>query len=372
VAIFHLTAKVISRTKGQSALAAAAYRSGQKLCDYSTDQIHSYRTRKERIEFTGIFAPAGSPGWVKDREKLWNAVERIEHRKNSSLAREVEVALPCELTPIQRLWLVQDFVRTLVRRGLVVDVAIHGPDRGADARNHHAHIMMVERQIGVDGFSANKDRTLQKRSNLREWRQQWATLVNSHLARHGHAIAIDHRSLADQGSEREPGIHLGFVAAEIERRGAISNRGEKSRAIKARNDAQDINNGEVHVAKHHDRPEDSRTNNRDQRKGSGADSATRSARGGIGSDSGSCLGAERARVGYSVANRLNRTNAGGYRRFDYGAAARLRLALYRSLIPLVEARRAAEYELNRLPDSEIMLDLTDIWGIGLRFSRPVV
>lgn len=232
VAIFHLTAKVISRAKGQSALAAAAYRSGQKLCDYSTDQVHWYRTRQERIEFVGIFAPANAAGWVRDREKLWNTVERIEHRKNSSFARELEVALPHELSPIQRLWLIKDFVRTFVRQGLVVDVAIHAPDRGADDRNHHAHVTIVERKIGPGGFSTHKDRTLQKRSTLREWRQQWAELVNSHLTRHGFDISIDHRSLADQGSSREPTIHIGVVATEIERRGRISDRGKNREQLK--------------------------------------------------------------------------------------------------------------------------------------------
>ena len=264
MAIYHLVVKVISRGHGQSALAAAAYRSAQTLTDYVTGEKKVYSARAARVVFSGIFAPADAPGWVKDREKLWNAVERIEHRKNSTFARELEISLPCELNPVQRLWLVQDFAREeFVRRGLVVDVAVHLPDRGADERNHHVHFLVVERQIGAGGFSSHKDRTLQKRQNLRGWRERWASLANRHLARHGHADQIDHRSFAEQGVQQEPSIHLGHIAAEIERRGGKSRRGEKLRAIKARNLARRNNtHGELHGYQAHDRRANSRTSER--------------------------------------------------------------------------------------------------------------
>lgn len=105
MAIYHLSAKVVSRAKGQSTIAAAAYRAGEKLRDEATGDVKEYRARRDRIIFTGIFAPAAAPDWMRDRNSLWNIVEQIEHRKNSTLAREIEIALPHELTQEQNIWL---------------------------------------------------------------------------------------------------------------------------------------------------------------------------------------------------------------------------------------------------------------------------
>jgi len=237
MAIFHLTAKVISRGKGQSAVAAAAYRSGERLRDEQADEQKFYQARSERIEFTAIMAPKDAPDWAQDRNQLWNHAEQAEKRKDAQLAREIEIALPHELTPQQREWLVKDFAReAFVRKGYAVDIAIHAPDKTSDDRNHHAHIMVTMRTLDGDGFAAKKDPSMNRREQLGEWREQWAHLANRHLERHGHEARIDHRSLREQGIEREAGIHLGYAANEMAQRGAQSDRMDALRQVIARND----------------------------------------------------------------------------------------------------------------------------------------
>lgn len=375
VAIYHLRAKVISRGQGQSAVAAAAYRSAQTLTDYATGEKKVYSARASRVVFAGIFAPADAPAWVKDREQLWNAVERIEHRKNSAFARELELSLPHELNPVQRLWLVQDFAREeFVRRHLVVDVAIHLPDRGANVKNHHVHFLVVERQIGADGFSSHKDRTLQKRQNLRGWRERWASLANRHLARHGHAARIDHRSYAEQGVQQEPGIHLGHIASEIERRGGKSKRGDMVRAIKARNAAlPNVKHGEFRDARTNDRREDTQTNERHERTGCGAHRTAESTWIDGGPHRDPRRRVERTGGSGPAANGGDRANAGRYFRSGGGGwDAQLRWAIVRSTYAIADARRAAAEaaECVRLVEVPIVPQRTDIWGVGQLPSPP--
>ena len=152
---------MISRGKGQSAIAAAAYRSGDRLRDEQAGEQKFYKARAERIEFTGIMAPKDAPEWAQDRNALWNHAERAEKRKDAQLAREIEIALPHELTDEQREWLVKDFAReAFVRKGYAVDIAIHAPEETSDERNHHAHLMVTMRTLGADGFAAKKDRSM--------------------------------------------------------------------------------------------------------------------------------------------------------------------------------------------------------------------
>jgi ATP-dependent exoDNAse (exonuclease V) alpha subunit len=236
MAIFHLSAKVISRGKGQSAIAAAAYRSGERLFDEQAEQQKYYPSREERIVFTDIMAPKDAPEWAHDRNALWNQAERAEKRKDAQLAREIEVALPHELEDQQREWLVKDFAReAFVRKGYAVDIAIHAPDRESDGRNHHAHLMITRRTLGPEGFSKTKDWQLDK-TQLGAWREQWAHLANRHLERHGHEARIDHRSLKEQGVDREPTVHLGYAANEMAQRGAASDRMDALQGVLARNE----------------------------------------------------------------------------------------------------------------------------------------
>ena len=163
--------------------------------------------------------------------------ERAEKRKDAQLAREIEIALPHELTPQQREWLVKDFAReAFTRKGYAVDIAIHAPDQKSDDRNHHAHIMVTMRTLDGNGFAAKKDPAMNRREQLGEWREQWAHLANRHLERHGHEARIDHRSLKQQGIEREAGIHLGYAANEMAQRGAQSDRMDALKQIIDRND----------------------------------------------------------------------------------------------------------------------------------------
>lgn len=225
VAIFHLSVKTISRSAGRSATAAAAYRAGVEITDERTGEIHDYR-RKAGVESTELFLPAGAPEWAIDRAKLWNAAEQSEKRKNSTVAREFEVALPLELSADQRRELAHDFARELVKRhGFAVDVAIHAPGNDSDSKNHHAHILCTTRKLTAEGFT-EKTRELDDRATgaaeVTHWREQWAGLTNAALERAGHAERIDHRTLEAQGIDRVAGLHLGPTATAIERRGEVS------------------------------------------------------------------------------------------------------------------------------------------------------
>jgi hypothetical protein len=217
MAIYHLSVKTISRSAGRSATASAAYRSGDKIHCNREDKTFDY-SKKQGIEHTEIFSPADSPEWVQDRGALWNAAEAAELRKNSTVAREFEVAFPDELNPSERLSLVRGFAQSIVERHrCVVDIALHEPSRDGDERNHHAHIMLTTRRITPNGF-AEKTRELdeKKSGEVVYWREQWANHSNRALERSGSQSRIDHRSLKDQGIDREPTIKMGYGAVALE------------------------------------------------------------------------------------------------------------------------------------------------------------
>ena len=233
MAIFHFSAKVVSRGKGQSSVAKAAYNARTQLTNERTGEGHDY-TRAEGLVFSGIFAPKNAPEWAQDRERLWSEVEKAEVRKDAQLAREIEIALPYELTDEQRRQLITDFTReNFVRKGMIADVAIHAPDREGDDRNHHAHILLTMREIGPEGFGKKK-REWNSKAQLQEWREKWEKTANRYLERHGHEARIDHRSLEDQGIEREATEHLGPTASQVERGGEQTERGDSNRESEAR------------------------------------------------------------------------------------------------------------------------------------------
>lgn len=227
MAIFHLSVKTVSRSAGRSATAAAAYRAGCKITDERTGEIHDY-TRKGGVESAAVILPDNAPEWARDRAQLWNAAEQAEKRKNSTVAREFEIALPAELSPAEREKLAHDFTRELVNRhGMAADVAIHAPGKEGDNRNHHAHILLTTRRLGPDGLG-EKTRELDDQKTgkelVKQWRERFATLQNERLREAGHAVQVDHRSHAERGLEAEPTRHLGPTASAIERR-----TGERSR-----------------------------------------------------------------------------------------------------------------------------------------------
>lgn len=200
MAIYHFDASVISRSKGRSATAAAAYRSAERVADHRTGEVHDY-TRKGGVLHTEIVAPDHAPAWARDRSALWNAVEDAERRKDAQVAREVRVALPSELTLEQNADLVRAFVQEqFVARGMIADVALHAPGREGDQRNHHAHIMLTTREIDADGFGA-KNRDWNAKELLVDWRGSWADHVNDGLERNHVHERVDHRTLAAQREE---------------------------------------------------------------------------------------------------------------------------------------------------------------------------
>lgn len=237
MAQYRLSVQMIGRSGGRSATAAAAYRSGQRIVDRETGLVHDY-TAKRGVLHTEILAPDNTPDWMRDRAELWNAVHKAETRKNSQLAREIQLSLPHEMTQEQQVNLVRRFVEEqCVARGMIADVALHAPssDPGADERNVHAHVMLTTREFVGDGWAKRKNRDWHQTEMIEEWREAWALHQNRELERIGSSERVDHRSLADQGIMREPQVHLGPIATEIERDGRSSHRGNENRAIKARN-----------------------------------------------------------------------------------------------------------------------------------------
>lgn len=227
MAIYHLSVKTISRSAGRSATAAAAYRAGVEITDERTGEIHDYR-RKGGVESAAVILPDNAPEWARDRSQLWNAAEQAETRKNSTVAREFEIALPAELSPAERERLAHDFTRELVERhGMAADVAIHAPGKEGDNRNHHAHILLTTRRLTPDGLG-EKTRELDSAKTgaaiVKEWRERFAQLQNERLREAGHTAQVDHRSHAERGAQAEPTQHLGPTATAIERR-----TGERSR-----------------------------------------------------------------------------------------------------------------------------------------------
>jgi MobA/MobL family protein len=208
----------VGRSAGRSAPAAAAYRHAECLTDERTGLVHDY-TRKQGVETSLLLLPEGAPAWASERAQLWNAAERAETRKNSTVAREIVVALPAELSARERLELVQELGQGLVERhGVAVDIAIHAPHRQGDQRNHHAHLLLTTRKLEAEGLTA-KTRELdnQRSGEVEHWRETWAKLANQALERAGSQERIDHRSLAEQGIDREPTQHQGPYATQLSR-----------------------------------------------------------------------------------------------------------------------------------------------------------
>jgi MobA/MobL family len=256
---YHFSAKVISRTRGQSAVASAAYRIRGRLEDQRYGKTHDY-SKHEGIEFVWHSAPKNAPEWAQDIGQAWNVVEREEKKSNSTLAREYVVAFPHQLTAEQRAWMLKDFVREeLTRKGLMVTAAIHAPSRDGDERNYHAHIMFSDRPLDENGFVKNKDRSFtefaERKQTLGHSKEKWAGLAARQLERAGYSVEAErwrhgHEKLGQQVTAatargdheyaevlrfREASKHLGVVATEIERDGRESHRGRENREIETGN-----------------------------------------------------------------------------------------------------------------------------------------
>lgn len=224
MAIYHLSARVISRSAGRSSVAAAAYRSGEKLTNARDGVTHDY-SRKRGIYYTEIMTPAQAPAWLQGREALWNAVEVAEKRINSQTARDFDMALPRELTPEQQKALLRGFVQEqFVEKGMIADLAMHDVSSG----NPHAHVMVTMREVDQGGFTV-KNRDWNQVTQLEAWREAWASHCNQALENAGSAERVDHRSFETRGLDQQPGVHQGVAGAADHRLRDMSRVGQAQR-----------------------------------------------------------------------------------------------------------------------------------------------
>ncbi|MEG0129352.1 MobQ family relaxase [Clostridium sp.] len=258
MAIYHCSTKIVSRGSGRSAVGASAYRSGEKLINEYDGMKHDYR-KKQGIVHKEILTPEYAPNWSKNREKLWNEVEKVEKSKNSQLSREVEVALPKEFSISENIELVRNYVKdNFVNEGMVADICIHDKADG----NPHAHIMLTMRPFNRDGSwgaKAKKEYILDKegkkiklksgnyksrkinttnwdsKEKLESYRRDWADKINKVLESKGMEQRVDHRSYEEQGIHRMPTKHEGYVVRAMESRGIETEIGNINREIKKLN-----------------------------------------------------------------------------------------------------------------------------------------
>jgi ATP-dependent exoDNAse (exonuclease V) alpha subunit len=244
MALFRIAINSISRAARRSAPAAAAYRAGERIRDERTGILHNY-TRRRDVNHAEILLPArwsdSELRWARDRSQLWNAAEAAERRRNSRVAREFQVTLPVELTPVQRVQLARAFAGELADRySVAVDLAVHAPRADGDPRNHHAHLLTTTRELTATGLGAKTGLDMSYVERLKRGlgpglqelvaiRRQWATLVNEAFRSAGIEARVDHRSLRAQGIDREPMPHIPYVAYRMERRGVRSEVAERIR-----------------------------------------------------------------------------------------------------------------------------------------------
>ena len=238
MAIYHFSAQVISRSQGRSSVAAAAYRSSEKLLDERTGEVHDF-TRKSDVLEKEILLPKDAPDWMGDREKLWNAVETAETRKDAQLSREINVALPKELNTEQNWNLLKDFVqKEFVDQGMVADVAFHRGHKGGEEQPH-GHVMLSMREVTPEGFGG-KVRAWNNKELLATWREHWAEHCNRELARQGFDFRIDHRTLEAQGINLEPQSKIGPKVSQ-----SVMARYAEHQALAARNGERLLNDPNI-------------------------------------------------------------------------------------------------------------------------------
>ena len=294
MSIYHCSIKVVSRAGGRSAVASAAYRAGEKLYNEETGLIHDF-THKGGVVMNEVILPDNAPRRYLDRQVLWNEVQQIEKRSDAQFAREIEVALPNEMTREQQIECVRSFIRdNFIKEGMIADWALHDKGDG----NPHAHIMLTLREIdeheqwlkkqktvfangrdekGRAIFDPSKpsydpkrkeetskyripqlDKNGKQKVRVRKgkgteylwekitvpendwndhskaeiWRASWAKHCNRYLAKDKQ---IDHRSYARQGKDKEPTIHEGVTARKMEAKGKVADRCQINREIRERN-----------------------------------------------------------------------------------------------------------------------------------------
>lgn len=231
MAIYHCSAKPVSRSGGRSAIAAIAYRTASLLTNERDGLTHDFTAKKGVVHSEIVLPDDVDADWALDRSALWNAAEAAERRRDSRVAREFEIALPHELSADARLSLARAFAQDLADRyGAAVDFAIHVPQGKSDIRNVHAHVMMTTREVTPEGLG---EKTMIERENrwllanglptshmqMHDIRKAFADHANRHLLEAGLDIRVDHRSHLDRGLELSPTEHMGVHASQMERRG---------------------------------------------------------------------------------------------------------------------------------------------------------
>lgn len=258
MAIFYVRASIIKKGKGKSAIASAAYQSGEKLYDTQLGKTFHY-TGKEEIVYEEILLPATAPEEYKNREILWNSVEEQNHRSNSRYARQFVIAVPNEWNQEETLINCRQFIQeSFVDRGMIVDWAYH-----EKSDNHHIHVMCTTRRVKPDGSfepMEKKDYELDEKGEripiidsvtgeqkvrirerngyrseeklwkrvsvqtndwnsrkfLKQVKQEWANICNFRLSE---SQRIDPRSHQERGLETLPMLHEGSCVREMTKRG---------------------------------------------------------------------------------------------------------------------------------------------------------
>ena len=259
---FHFSVNIISRGKGKSAVASAAYISGEKIKNEWDGVTHDY-TRKQGVISKEIFLPDHAPKEYKDRKTLWNSVELFEKNSNAQLARNFIISLPKELSIEENKKMIEEYIQTnFVKEGMIVDLAIHDESREGN-QNIHAHIMTIVRPINEDGTWGQKSKkeyildekgekvlnkngkpktrkveltTWNDKGNVEKWRENFSDLCNEYLAKNNIEKRVDHRSFKRQGIKQIPTIHLGASASAMERKGIRTEKGDINREIKKQNE----------------------------------------------------------------------------------------------------------------------------------------
>jgi len=248
---YHLNVGVVSRGQGQSVIAKAAYNAREKLTEERTGEVKDYTRKQDRAVWSGLFVDKAAPAWAHDREKLWNAADAFEKRKDAQIAYNVIASLPHQLTDRQREFIVKDFAREqFLRRGVAADVHIHEPSAQGDDRNHHVHMLVSMREMTPEGFGKRRVLTWEDREqNLARWRELWAERCARELEKAGHTQEAErwregHRDLEHQRraalergdtafaetlKDRQATKHRGPAVDAMERRGKTTERGEQHR-----------------------------------------------------------------------------------------------------------------------------------------------
>ena len=252
----HFDVSIRQRSKGQSAVAGAAYMSAEKLFSEYDQRTKNYRYKAKEIMAKGVLLPPNAPQEYADRQTLWNAVEASEKQWNAQLARGIVMALPRELPADQYESLVRDYcMEQFVSRGMIADYALHDKGDG----NPHAHVMLTMRAMDEHGrwlpkarrvyildenaeriplsngdYKSRKERTTDwdDPGNCERWRTAWADTTNRYLERAGEAARLDLRSYERQGVDLVPTVHMGPVVTYLEQQGVRTEIGQYNEEIK--------------------------------------------------------------------------------------------------------------------------------------------